>query len=235
LSIASPVQPVLNARLVLFDLDGTLVDTAPDIAHAVNLMLVDLARPAQPVDKVVGWIGNGMLRLVKRGLTGERDGEPDPLLFERGLASFKMHYAANLAARSRPFPGVVAALDVLRERGFALGCVTNKIEMFTRPLLDQLGLSGYFGAVVAGDTLAVRKPDPRPLLHACAQCGVAPERAVMVGDSATDINAARAAGTPVIAVTYGYNQGLDVRALKPDVAVDSAAEVPQYLRLYSTE
>lgn len=222
---------MLRAKLVLFDLDGTLVHSAPDLAAAVNLMLHELGLPEHPVERVAGWIGNGMLRLVKRGLTGQRDGEPDPALFERGVESFKRHYAANLAVRTRPYPGMVEALDDLTGHGFLLGCVTNKLSAFTRPLLEQLDLMKYFRVVVAGDTLPVRKPDPLPLLHASREAGVEPARAVMVGDSATDLNAARAAAMPAIAVTYGYNQGLDVRTLDPAVVVDSAAELPQYLEL----
>lgn len=222
---------VLQAKLVLFDLDGTLVHSAPDLAAAANMMLDELGLPERPVERVADWIGNGMLRLVKRALTGEWEGEPDPILFERGLASFKRHYAANLAVHTRPYPGMVEALDDFVARGFTLGCVTNKLTEFTRPLLEQLDLMKYFRVVVAGDTLPVRKPDPLPLLHASREAGVAVTQSVMVGDSATDLNAARAASMPAIAVTYGYNQGLDVRAFGPAIVVDSAGELPQYLEL----
>lgn len=235
MSASALPKTILTAELVLFDLDGTLVHSAPELARAINLMLRELGLHERPTDQVAGWIGNGMLKLVKRGLTGERDGEPDAVLFERGLASFKSHYVANLAVQTRPFPGVVRTLEALRGRGFKIGCVTNKLEMFTRPLLEQLGLIRYFDVIVAGDTVSSRKPDPLPLHYACNRCRVDPARAVMIGDSATDINAARAAGMTVIAVTYGYNQGRDVRELNPDVVVDSAAEVPQYLRRYPTE
>lgn len=217
---------------MLFDLDGTLVHSAPDLAAALNLMLKEMGRPEQPTERVAGWIGNGMARLVKRGLTGEIDGEPDVELFERGLSSFKRHYAANLTARTRPYPGAIETLATLRSDGFALGCVTNKSESFSRPLLDRLGLMQYLQVVIGGDTVTTRKPDPLPLRHACEEVGVPPARAVMVGDSAADINAARAAGMPVIAVSYGYNQGRNVRELNPDWVVDSLAELPQYLRLY---
>ena len=217
---------------MLFDLDGTLVHSAPDVAYAANLMLAELGRPEQPAERIAGWIGNGMMRLVKRALTGEPDGEPEPALFERGLASFKAHYAANLTRETRPYPGAVETLDTLRAGGFLLGCVTNKLESFTRPLLHQLGLLEYQQVVVGGDTVPARKPDPLPLRHACGQAGVAPNHAVMVGDSANDVLGARAAGMHAIAVTYGYNQGRDVREFGPDVVVDSLAQVPQYLRLH---
>ena len=233
--IISPAKPRFVAKLVLFDLDGTLVHSAPDLAHSVNLMLNELERSEYPIEQVTRWIGNGMARLVKRGLTGELDAEPEPALFERGLASFKRHYAANLAVQTRPYPGMVDVLDGLVSQGFLLGCVTNKMESFSRSLLEQLDLMKYFRILVGGDTLPVRKPDPLPLRHACAECGVAPAQALLIGDSAADVNAARAAGMPVIAVSYGYNQGRDVRSLNPDLAVDSAAELPQYLALLTSE
>lgn len=219
---------------MLFDLDGTLVHSAPDLAVALNTMLHELGRPVHPEEQVAEWVGNGMVRLVKRGLTGHVDSEPEAELFERGLASFKRHYAANLAVRTRPYPGVVDVLDALSKKNFVLGCVTNKLETFTRRLLDQLDLTRYLRVVVGGDTVAMRKPHPLPLAHACTQAGVQTGEAVMVGDSAADIEAARAAGMPVIAVTYGYNQGRNVRELNPDLVVDSFAQLPQYLRLSTT-
>lgn len=227
------MKPQLAVKLVLFDLDGTLVHSAPDLAHAVNLMLAELGRPTQPVERIEGWIGNGMVRLVKRALTGEPDAEPEPALYERAAASFKAHYAANLTLHTRPYPGAVEALQTLSARGFIVGCVTNKLEGFTRPLLEKLDLARYHQVIVGGDTTSARKPDPQPLHHACAQVGVAPAHTVMVGDSANDVRGARAAGAHAIAVTYGYNQGRDVGELGPDIVVDSLAQVPQYLRLHS--
>jgi phosphoglycolate phosphatase len=229
-----PVSFPIPVKAVLFDLDGTLVDTGPDLAAAVNRMLAELGRAPVAVSTVLPWVGNGMARLVKRALTGDMQSEPDPASFERGVASFKKHYAANLAVDSRPYPGTLDALMQLKARGFRLACVTNKPAMFTVPLLAQLGMNGYFGSVVSGDTLTARKPDPEPLMHACRELGIAPGEAVMVGDSANDIAAARAAGMPAVAVSYGYNHGQDVRTLNADRVVDSLAELPQYLSLSTT-
>jgi phosphoglycolate phosphatase len=221
----------LRVRAVLFDLDGTLVHSAPDLAAAVNRMLHDLGHAEQPLENVITWVGNGMTRLVKRALTGDMHAEPDAGLFARALTLFKTHYAAHLAVHTKPYAGTPAVLETLAGRGFSLGCVTNKPAMFTVPLLQQLGLDKYFRVVVSGDTTPVRKPDPAPLRHACEALGIDAARAMLVGDSANDVQAARNAGMPVICVSYGYNHGRDVRELNPDVVVDSLAEVPQYLQL----
>jgi phosphoglycolate phosphatase len=220
-----------RVRAVLFDLDGTLVHSAPDLAAAVNRMLCDLGRAEEAMETVITWVGNGMTRLVKRALTGDMQGEPPQDLFERALALFQQHYAEQLSVLTRPYAGTVAALDALVTRGFALGCVTNKPAMFTEPLLRKLGLVKYFRVIVAGDTTPARKPDPAPLQHACAALGIEPAQALLVGDSANDVQAARNAGMPVICVSYGYNHGCDVREMNPDAVVDSLEELPQYLHL----
>ncbi len=217
----------------MIDLDGTLVDTAPDLAAAANRMLGDLGRPEWHPSRVAAWIGNGVPRFVKRALTGEMMAEPDPGLYEKALALFQKHYAAGVADSSRPFPGVLEGLEALRKRGFALVCITNKAEAFTLPLLENLGLSPYFQLVLSGDSLPKKKPDPLPLLHACAHFAITSDHGVFVGDSGNDVNAARAAGMPVICVTYGYNYGQDIRDACPDGVIGSLAELPNYLRLYS--
>ena len=222
----------LVVKMVLIDLDGTLIDTAPDLAAAVNRMLAELGLPARDPGTVAGWIGDGVPRFVKRALTGELEAEPDPALFARALALFRKHYGAGVAERSRPFPGAVAGIERLSALGFALACITNKAEAFTLPLLKSLDLYKYFGLVLSGDSLPRQKPDPLPLRHTCRHFGITPDRGVLVGDSSNDVQAARAAGMPVICVTYGYNYGHDIRESGPDAVVDSLTEVPQYLKLY---
>lgn len=225
----------LSVKLVLFDLDGTLVHSAPDLAYAANRMRSEFGLPPQPYERIVGWIGNGMVRFVKRALTDDRNGEPASEIFERGLASFKAHYAANITRHTRLYANVVATLEALRAGGFVMGCVTNKLEAFARPLLERLGVMKYLRVLVAGDTVAARKPDPLPLRYACERVGTTPGRSVMIGDSSNDWLGARAAGMHLIAVTYGYNEGRDAREFEPDFVVDSLAEVPQYLRLSTIE
>ena len=222
----------LVVKMVMIDLDGTLIDTAPDIAAAANRMLEELGRPARDPAAIAAWIGNGVSRLVKRALTGEREAEPQAALFERAYPLFRKHYAELLTARSRPYPGVVEGLERLKAQGFALACITNKAEAFTAPLLKALGLDRYFELVLAGDSLARKKPDPLPLVHACRHFGITPDHGVLVGDSDNASRAARAAGMPVICVTYGYNRGEDVRSFQPDGVIDSLTELPNYLRLY---
>jgi phosphoglycolate phosphatase len=222
----------LIVKLVLFDLDGTLVDTAPDLAAAANRMLRDLGRAPWDVARYRTWIGNGMARFVKRALTGEMQAEPDAALFERGFAAFTGYYADDVSGDSAVYPGTLEVLERLARAGFVLGCVTNKAGAFTRPLLQNLGLDRYFRIVVAGDTVSKLKPDPMPLLYACEQVGTTVAHTVFIGDSANDVQAARAAAMPVICVSYGYNHGEDIRNHRPDAVVDSLAELQQYLTLY---
>lgn len=222
----------LSVKMVMIDLDGTLIDTAPDLAACANRMLQDLGRQPFPVEKVQTWIGNGVPRLVKRALTDDMSAEPESALFERALASFQKHYGEHVADLSRPYPGVVEGLERLQAAGFSLACITNKAEAFTVPLLKQLDLAKYFKLVLSGDSLPKQKPDPLPLLHACRHFGITPDHGVLVGDSSNDVRAARAAAMPIICVPYGYNHGHDIRASEPDAVVDSLAEVPQLVQLF---
>jgi phosphoglycolate phosphatase len=219
------------ARLVLFDLDGTLVDSVPDLAVAANRVLRELGRSEWSEAHYRRWVGNGVPRFVKRALTGEMLAEPPAELFERAFELFRRHYRDHVSALSRLYPAARELLEQLKTAGVRLVCVTNKSGLFARPLLVDLGIADYFDLLVAGDTVARLKPDPLPLLHACTELGVPPTQSVFVGDSANDVQAARAASMPVICVSYGYNHGRDVRELAPDAVVDSLAEVPQYLRL----
>lgn len=222
----------LSVKMVMIDLDGTLIDTVPDLAAAANRMLADLGRPAWDMEHYRAWIGNGVPRFVKRALTGEMQAEPEAELNERALASFRRHYGAAVSDLSRPYPGVVEGLEQLAARGFSLACITNKAEAFTLPLLRNLDLYKYFKLVLSGDSLPKQKPDPLPLRHACQHFGIDSTHGVLIGDSSNDVQAARAAGMPVICVTYGYNHGHDIRQSLPDAVVDSLTEVPSYLKLY---
>lgn len=217
--------------MVMIDLDGTLINTAPDLADCVNIMLERMGRDPWPLDKVSGWIGNGVSRLVKRALTDSMDGEPDSDDYEKAYALFLEAYGENVSAKSRPYDGVVAGLEKLKNMGFRLACVTNKAEAFTRPLLADLELDEYFELVVSGDSLPRKKPDPLPLTHACEYFGITPDQGILIGDSANDVKAAIAAGMPVICVNYGYNQGVDLTTLQTQGVIDSLDKLDQQLSL----
>jgi phosphoglycolate phosphatase len=212
-------------KMILIDVDGTLVDSVPDLAYCVDEMMARLDRPAWGERRVRDWVGNGVERLVRRALIGRLDGEPEDADFERAYPLFLDLYADNTSKRSRLYPGIREGLDWLRARDYALGCVTNKAARFTEPLLRDLGVRGYFDLVISGDTLARKKPDPLPLLHAAAHFGAQPAESLMVGDSVSDVKAARAAGFRIFCMSYGYNHGADIREANPDAVMDSLTEI----------
>lgn len=214
----------LPVKAIVIDLDGTLLDTAPDLADAAAAMLVELGQPPLPVDEIKTYIGNGVSRLVKRVLTRDMHAEPEPQHFERALAIFERHYGANVSRKSRPFPGVVEGLDAMRAAGFRLACITNKAARFTHPLLKDTGLFDYFELILSGDTLPEKKPSPLPLRHACQVFGCEPAALLLIGDSLNDAQAARAAGCPVFCVPYGYNRGRPVTELDIDAVVPTLAD-----------
>ncbi len=215
--------------VALFDLDGTLVDSAPDLAAAVDQMLEHLGRSPVGIDRVRDWVGNGASVLVRRALAGQTDWEPaqpkDDALFNDALAIFFHAYEQINGRHAVVYDGVEACLAKLKEHGCKLAVVTNKPEQFVAPLLEQMGLDHWFDLSVGGDTLPVKKPDPTPLLHAMEALGGTRGTTVMVGDSSADIDAALAAGLPCVAVRYGYNFGQSVDALGADAVVDSLAEL----------
>ena len=212
------------APAILFDLDGTLIDTAPDLSDTLNTVLARRGRPPVPADDVRVLIGDGARALVRRGLEAT-GGVPSETAFEEAVTEFFGHYDAHLADRSRPFPGVTEALTELRVHGCKLAVVTNKAERYSVKLLRQLGLADLFEAIVGGDSLPVRKPDPGHLLGTLDRIGAGPGRAVMVGDSLNDVTAARRAGVPVIAVSFGYTR-VPPHQLGADLVIDAFSELP---------
>jgi phosphoglycolate phosphatase len=215
--------------MVLIDLDGTLVDSVPDLAYCVDELMARLGRPPHGEAAVRNWVGNGVERLVRRALTGTLDGEPSDADFDRAYPIFLELYAENTSKRSVLYPGVRDGLDYLLTNGYPLGCVTNKAAQFTLPLLRDLGVLDAFTLVVSGDTLPEKKPHPAPLLHAAAHFGVAPAQALMIGDSVSDVKAARAAGFTIICMSYGYNHGQDIRTAEPDAVIDSMADLEGWI------
>jgi phosphoglycolate phosphatase len=223
---------VLNPpRMILIDVDGTLVDSVPDLAYCVDRMMEQLGMPLRGEVLVRDWVGNGVERLVRRALIGQLDGEPDEELFKRAYPVFLDLYADNTSKRSVLYPGVRQGLDYLKSEGYRLGCVTNKASQFTEPLLKDLGLYGDFEIVISGDSLPRKKPDPMPLLHAADFFRVRPQDALMIGDSVSDVTAARAAGFAIVCMTYGYNHGQDIREARPDAVIESLSEIEGLLEV----
>ena len=217
-------------QMILIDVDGTLVDSVPDLAYCVDEMMKRLGRPVYGEDRVRNWVGNGVERLVRRALIGRLDGEPEAADFARAYPIFLELYADNTSKRSLLYPGIREGLDYLKSCGYRLGCVTNKAAQFTLPLLKDLGVHDEFEIIVAGDSLPKKKPDPLPLLHAAEQLGVAPGSALMIGDSQSDVKAARAAGFQIVCMSYGYNHGEDIRDYHPDAVIDSLVEIEGLLQ-----
>jgi phosphoglycolate phosphatase len=208
----------VQARGVLIDLDGTLLDTVPDLAAAVNAMLADFGRPPLPTERVAAYVGKGADVLVHRSLTGTLDGRAGDAEFRRGKDAFFIHYRRENGRQAVVFPGVRDAIALLRRRGLMLACVTNKPREFTHELLQRVGLAD-FDAIVSGDDTVEKKPHPAPMLHACRLLQIEPTEAAMVGDSENDVLSARAAGCRVIVVETGYNEGRPVSELKADAIV----------------
>jgi phosphoglycolate phosphatase len=211
--------------MILIDVDGTLVDSVPDLAFCVDAMMEQLGRPSCGEAQVRNWVGNGVERLVRRALSGTLDGEPPEADFARAYPLFLDLYSRNTSKRSCLYPGVREGLDMLKAAGYPLGCVTNKVAQFTEPLLRDLGVHDDFAIVISGDTLPRKKPDPEPLLHAAGFFGVAPQSSLMIGDSISDVRAARAAGFRIVCVSYGYNHGVDIRDARPDAVIDSLSDI----------
>ncbi|MDH5649636.1 MAG: phosphoglycolate phosphatase [Gammaproteobacteria bacterium] len=216
---------IRRPEMILIDVDGTLVDSVPDLAYCVDEMMKQLNMEPHGEAKVRHWVGNGVERLVRRALIGKLNGEPDEALFQKAYPVFMELYAHNTSKRSQLYPGVIEGLVFLKSENYRLGCVTNKAAQFTEPLLKDLGVYDYFEIVISGDTLPQKKPDPMPLLHAAKFFGVQPSRALMLGDSVSDVKAARAAGFQIACMSYGYNHGDDIRLSHPDAVMDSMEEL----------
>ena len=223
----------LSVRAVLFDLDGTLVDSAPDLTLAANKMLSALGYPQVNCTQVKGWVGDGVRSLVLRALTAIVGDVPDESLIEQGYGLFQRYYAESVYQDSTLYPGVHETLQTLKSSGLALACVTNKPSRFTKPVLEKSGLTGFFGAVVSGDDLSLKKPDPAPLKFAAEQLGVPLTACVLVGDSINDISAAGAAGIPVLWATYGYASQDDIEQDATYGAIDTIFQLCECLQVAS--
>lgn len=209
----------------MIDVDGTLVDSVPDLTYCVDEMMKQLGKEPCGEAKVRQWVGNGVPKLVERALTGELEATPNSDDYEKAYPIFLTLYADNTAKRSCLYDGVKEGLNYMKSQGYLLGCVTNKAEQFTLPLLKALGIFDDFAIIVSGDTLAKKKPDPLPLLHSAEHFDIDPKDCMMLGDSVSDVKASRAAGFAIICMSYGYNHGNDIANENPDLVLDSMSEL----------
>ena len=217
----------IPVKVILIDLDGTLLDTVGDIIHAANLMRATLG--FQPLDATLvrNFVGKGIANLVAKTLQ-DVVGEVGPTALRVAVANFERQYETCFADTSKPYPGVIDGLNAFKDAGFRLGCVTNKAEKFTLPLLEKTGLRDYFKIVISGDTVAEKKPHPMPLKHAAEFFACKPIEMLLIGDSVNDAQAARAAGCAAFIVPYGYNEGQELRGLDCDAFID---DLPAALKL----
>jgi len=222
-----------QVRAALVDLDGTLLDTAPDLAAAANRMLQALGRPPRSVEEIANYVGKGIARLVERSLTGDLEKKADPELLKHALELFAPVYDEESGRSSRIYAGVEEGLKKLKAEKVKLACVTNKAERFTLPLLERMNLLNYFDVVVCGDRVARPKPNPDCYVEACQRLGVPTQEAVVIGDSENDVQAARAAGIRVFCVTYGYREGKSVESLRADAVVRDIVHAAELIRCLS--
>ena len=220
-----------NKELIIFDLDGTLIDSVPDLALSVNHTLKSINRDVFPEDTIRTWVGNGAATLVKRALSQSAtiNDDIDDKLFEKALDIFLKFYSNNLTVSTILYDDVKETLENLQNKNYRLAIVTNKPYDFIEPILECLELSDLFEYYIGGDSLEVKKPNPMPLLHVCEKLNVSVENSLMIGDSKNDIIAANEANMDSIALSYGYNYDEDISTYEPNIVFDNFADINKVL------
>ena len=220
-----------NKKLIIFDLDGTLIDSGPDLALALNDMLTQLNRKTFDLETIHEWVGNGAQTLVKRALSAnvEIDKNLDAELFEKALEIFLASYQQNVCVKTITYPNVKETLLTLQKSGYKMAIVTNKPYDFVQPILEKLELANFFELYLGGDSLSLKKPNPQPLLHVCKTLNINIENSIMVGDSKNDILAANSCDMQSIGVSYGYNYGEDINNYSPTVVIHTFEDILKIL------
>ena len=222
----------MDKQLLIFDFDGTLIDSVPDLADATNAMLTTLGKETYPIETIRNWIGNGSRLLVERALVGKVEVLENELTVEEADHAEQVFFEAykNLSgSKTVAYPDVDSGLKKLKDAGYTLALVTNKPIRFVPKILQSFGWQDLFSEVLGGDSLSTKKPDPAPLLHVCEVLKITPEQAVMIGDSRNDILAGQNANMDTLGLSYGYNYGQDIRELNPTEAFDSFGALQDYL------
>ena len=220
-----------NKKLLIFDLDGTLIDSSGDLALAVNHTLKTLNLSTYDIDTIHHWVGNGAEILIKRALSGSKtiDTTLEERYWREALKIFLDFYSKNLTVATVTYPNVLTTLKTLKKRGYRLAIVTNKPYIFIEPILEKLGLSNFFELILGGDSLEKKKPDPMPLLYICQKLNIFPNESVMIGDSKNDILASKSANMDSIGVTYGYNYGESIEYYKPTIVYNKFEDILESL------
>ena len=224
------MSKTFTPELIMIDVDGTLVDSVPDLSWCLDETLKRVGLSPRGEASAREWVGNGVIRIVERGIANDLNAPHDAAIFKEAMPIFRALYAENTSVRSKLYDGVREGIDYLKSTGIKLGCITNKDAEFTHPILKDLGLWEDFEIVISGDTLPKKKPDPMPLLHGAKELGVKPENSLMLGDSTSDVKAARAANFEIICMSYGYNHGDDIRDSYPDAVIDSMTELREMIK-----
>ena len=218
-----------SKELIIFDMDGTIIDSIPALAKSVNFALNELNLPIYPQEVIAQWVGNGAEVLIKRGLSGKKDyEEPNNELFLRAKDLMLSFYKEHLTDGCNLYEGVEETLEYLKQKGYKMAIATNKPHDFVDVMLKDFKIDRYFDLALGAGVVEKKKPHPQLLLRVCQDLNIKPQSAVMVGDSASDIKAAKAADIDSIALTFGYNQGINLQDLNPNIVCDSFAKLKEY-------
>ena len=222
-------KTVLHIRAIAIDLDGTLLDTLPDLCGAVNLTMAELGLPELPLEIVKNFVGKGLMAHVGKSLRYVLNREPSDAELDRALTVYRRLYAEHVADNTTIYPGVIEGLEAFKSRGLRLSLVTNKWTSYSETLLAHFKLTAYFDHLVCGDTLTTNKPDPGMMFYSAGRFGVHPREMLMIGDSGNDSRAALAAGSPVVLLDYGYSEGESLCDLRANAIVSTFAAIPALL------